>query len=213
VVKLRVKRKDLEIFLEQVEEIQQPKLQFEQYFTPPRVAANLLWMAGIENNDIYDKIVLDLGCGSGILALGAAYLGAREVIGLDIDYDSLLVAKKNSKELDFTDNCYWLCAKAEDSFLKGIDTIIMNPPFGMRKESLSRDRFFLKKALELSDNVYSINPYAEKTRVFFTDYCKDLGAEIKQIIQMDFEIKKLYQFHKLAQHVTTVDLYIIKKEK
>jgi putative methylase len=210
---LRIKRKDLEIFLEQVEEIQQPKLQFEQYFTPPRVAANLLWMAGIENNDIFDKIVLDLGCGSGILALGAAYLGAREVIGLDIDYDSLLIARKNCIELDFTSKCYWLCAKAEESFLKGIDTIIMNPPFGMRKESLSRDRFFLEKALELSDNVYSINPYAEKTRTFFIDYCKNLGAEIKQIIQMDFEIKKLYQFHKLAQHVTTVDLYIIKKEK
>ncbi|NHK30490.1 MAG: methyltransferase [Asgard group archaeon] len=210
---MRIKRKNLEIFLEQVEEIQQPKLQFEQYFTPPRVAANLLWMAGIENNDIFDKIVLDMGCGSGILALGAAYLGAREVIGLDIDYDSLLVAKKNSTELDFTNNCYWLCAKAEDCFLKGIDTIIMNPPFGMRKESLSRDRFFLEKALELSNNVYSINPHADKTRTFFIDYCKDLGAEIKQIIQMDFEIKKLYQFHKLAQHVTTVDLYIIKKEK
>lgn len=208
---MRIKRKNLEIFLEQVEEIQHPKLHYEQYFTPPRVAANLLWMAGIENNDIYEKIVLDLGCGTGILALGAAYLGAREVIGLDIDYDSLLVAIKNSKQLDLAKNCHWLCAKAEDSYLKGIDTIIMNPPFGMRKESQSRDRFFLEKALELSDNVYSINPYAEKTRTFFIEHCKNLGAEIKQIIQMDFEIKKIYQFHKKIQHVTTVDLYIIKK--
>lgn len=210
-VYLRVKRKDLEIFLEQIEEIQEPKLQFEQYSTPPRVAANLLWMAGIENNDIYEKRVLDLGCGSGILALGAAYMGANEVIGLDIDFDSLLVAKRNSHNLDLTENCYWICAKAEDCYVKGIDTTIMNPPFGMRKESRSRDRFFLEKALEISNNVYSINPYAEKTRTFFMEYCENLGAEIKQIIQMDFEIKKLYQFHKKIQHITKVDLYIIKK--
>jgi len=212
VILLKVKRKDLEIFLTQLEKISQPKLQFEQYPSPPRVAANLLWIAGIDNNDIFDKNILDLGCGAGILSIGAAYLGARNVIGLDIDYDSLKVAKNNSVMMDVDGQCHWLCSNAEGFQIKNIDTTIMNPPFGMRKESISRDRHFLKTALTLSDTVYSINPYAEKTREFFTNYCQELGANIKNITQMNFEIKRQYQFHKKNQHVILVDLYHIEKE-
>ena len=204
---MRVKRKDLEIFLEQLEKIQNPKLEFEQYATPARVAANLLWYAGVERNDIYKKTVLDLGCGSGILGIGAAYLGANEVIGLDIDFNSLSTAKKNCLEMDFNSNCHWLCLRAEDCQLKGIDTTIMNPPFGMRKESISRDRYFLKKALELSGNVYSIIPYAEATRGFFEKYAKELYAKIVDIYHMSFEMDHLYQFHRKKRHVITVDLY------
>ncbi|NHJ48152.1 MAG: methyltransferase [Asgard group archaeon] len=209
---MRVKRKDLEIFLSQVEEVQDLKLQYEQYPSPPRIAANLLWMAGIENNDIFDKIVLDLGCGSGILAFGALYLGAKEVIGLDIDYESLLIAKRNSKKLDLIDQCHWICSRTEEFTMREIDTIVMNPPFGMRKESVSRDRFFLEKGLELANVVYSINPYADKTRAFFIEFCKELGVEIEQIVRMDYEIKRQYDFHKKEKHITQVDMYIIRKK-
>lgn len=40
--------------------------------------------------------VLDLGCGSGILAIGAAKLGAHHVLGLDIDPVAVDVARANS---------------------------------------------------------------------------------------------------------------------
>jgi ribosomal protein L11 methyltransferase len=39
--------------------------------------------------------VLDLGCGSGILAIGAAKLGAHHVLGLDIDPVAVDVARAN----------------------------------------------------------------------------------------------------------------------
>lgn len=39
--------------------------------------------------------VLDLGCGSGILAIGAAKLGAHHVLGLDIDSVAVDVAREN----------------------------------------------------------------------------------------------------------------------
>jgi putative methylase len=208
---LRVKRKDLEIFLTQLEKVPNLKLQYEQYPTPPRVAANLLWIAGIENNDLFNKTILDLGCGSGILALGTLFLGAREIVGIDIDLDSLEVAKRNSELVGYQDNCHWLCARTEKITITGIDTVVMNPPFGMRKESVSRDRYFLEKALELASVVYSINPYADKTREFFIEYCKGLNATIEQIIQMNFEIKKEYDFHKKEKHITLIDLYVIRK--
>ena len=41
--------------------------------------------------------VLDYGCGSGVLAIAAAKLGAREVIGVDIDEQSLDAARANSE--------------------------------------------------------------------------------------------------------------------
>ncbi len=40
--------------------------------------------------------VLDYGCGSGILAIAAAKLGAREVVGTDLDPQALATARANS---------------------------------------------------------------------------------------------------------------------
>ncbi|RLI63051.1 methyltransferase [Candidatus Heimdallarchaeota archaeon] len=209
---LRVKRKDLEIFLTQIESSPQPKLEYEQYPTPARVAANLLWIAGVENNDLYDKIVADLGCGTGILSIGAAFLGARTVIGIDIDFDSLIIAKQNSLQTALASNCFWICMRVEECHLKDIDTVVMNPPFGMRKESHFRDRDFLEKALTIAKTIYSINPSAEKTREFFRRFCKERNARVDTITQMSFDLAPIYPFHKKRKHLFIVDLYKILKE-
>lgn len=52
----------------------------------------------IENLEKYvkeDSVVFDIGCGSGILGICAAKLGAKEVIGIDIDEVAVKVAKEN----------------------------------------------------------------------------------------------------------------------
>ena len=208
---MRIKRKDLEIFLQYLETKQNLILKYEQYPTSSRVAANLLWIAGIENDDLYQKDVADLGCGSGILSLGAAYLGAKNVFGIDIDFNSISIAQTNSKETDFDDICNWLCGDVRSFHMKSVHTTIMNPPFGMRKESISRDRDFLISALEISRVIYSINPSNEGTRVFFKKLCKEYGADVIDIITMDFEIPKQYDFHKKNKHIIKVDLYKIKR--
>jgi ribosomal protein L11 methyltransferase len=41
------------------------------------------------------KTVLDIGCGSGILALNAHLLGAKKIFAVDNDLDAVLNAKKN----------------------------------------------------------------------------------------------------------------------
>jgi len=53
----------------------------------------LEWLA---QNDIADRIVVDYGCGSGVLALAAAALGARHVYAVDIDPQSVQAARDNT---------------------------------------------------------------------------------------------------------------------
>lgn len=43
-----------------------------------------------------EKKILDVGCGSGILSIGAALLGCREVLGTEIDDDAVRVAEENA---------------------------------------------------------------------------------------------------------------------
>lgn len=50
----------------------------------------------LERAEIKGSRVLDLGCGSGILAIGAVLLGATEVTAIDIDPTSVAVAEANA---------------------------------------------------------------------------------------------------------------------
>ena len=49
----------------------------------------------MEKYDCHDKIVLDIGCGSGILSIAAARLGSHNVIGVDIDPIAVETAVEN----------------------------------------------------------------------------------------------------------------------
>jgi predicted RNA methylase len=76
--------RDLEIALQSIERITDLEITLEQYPTPAKIVANILYDAEITYNDIQEKTVIDLGCGDGIFAIGAALLGATRVIGIDI---------------------------------------------------------------------------------------------------------------------------------
>ena len=86
-----MKKKDLEIILQKLPPHPAPLVKLEQYATPAIIAADIVFNAYLEE-DIADKVVLDLGCGTGIFAIGAGLLGAREVIGVDLDGTALAIA-------------------------------------------------------------------------------------------------------------------------
>jgi ribosomal protein L11 methyltransferase len=60
----------------------------------------LLCLRWLERNIRGGETLLDYGCGSGILAIAAAKLGAAKVIGTDIDPVSVEVARLNAKDND-----------------------------------------------------------------------------------------------------------------
>lgn len=76
-----VKLKTLQSALEGLETFENPKIELEQYTTSPLIAASVLHTAEMVYGDIKGKFVADLGCGSGILCIGAALLEADYCTG------------------------------------------------------------------------------------------------------------------------------------
>jgi ribosomal protein L11 methyltransferase len=61
--------------------------------THPTTALCLTWLDSL---DLKDKLVIDYGCGSGILAIAALKLGAKRVIGIDIDPQAIQASRDNA---------------------------------------------------------------------------------------------------------------------
>jgi len=62
--------------------------------THPTTAMCLEWLDGL---DLEGKIVIDFGCGSGILAIAALKLGAAQAIGIDIDPQAIQASRDNAQ--------------------------------------------------------------------------------------------------------------------
>jgi predicted RNA methylase len=76
----------------------------EQYPTSPQLAAAVVLTAKEQYGDIGPGLtVLDLGCGTGILAIAAALLESDHVIAIDCDTAALQVAASNVQEMQLDD--------------------------------------------------------------------------------------------------------------
>jgi predicted RNA methylase len=71
-----MKLKQLVALLQEVTDFEEPKIHLEQYKTTADIAAHMLYTIANTYGDIEDKLVADLGCGTGILGIAAAVLGA-----------------------------------------------------------------------------------------------------------------------------------------
>ena len=179
-----MKKKDLEIRLERVRPFENPSAALEQYPTPATIASDILF-AAYANGDVADMTVNDLGCGTGIFAIGSKLLGAERVRGYDVSSSALETARRNAKDLD-AEIEFVECdiSKVEDR----ADTTFMNPPFGCQNEHA--DRPFLEKAMELSDSVYSI--HMANTIGFLEDFVSSFGREIVSRATYNYNIKSTF---------------------
>lgn len=73
--------------------------------THPTTALCLQWLA---SQDLTGKIVVDYGCGSGILAVAAVLLGAKAAHAVDIDPQALTATRDNAAKNKVADtiHCY-----------------------------------------------------------------------------------------------------------
>jgi len=141
----RMKLKELESHLQQVDEFESPKILLEQYPTRPHIAACMLHTMEATFGDLEDRTVADLGCGCGVLSLGAVMMGAAFVHGFDIDQDALAVFQTNLEdfEIDNVDLVNIDINALGPDWKKRVDTVVMNPPFGT-KHNKGLDMKFLQ---------------------------------------------------------------------
>lgn len=194
-----MRKRELAIKLQQIAPHIQPSVTLEQYTIPADLAAEILFQSCYVHDDIESKFVVDLGTGTGRLALGAAMLGAEYVVGVDIDADSLKVASRYAKLLGL--GADW--ALADIKSLRGpVDTVLMNPPFGTKQAHA--DTYFLQNAVNLGRVVYSI--HKSSTRPFLTRWLQPRAAKFEVIMNTKMEIPHQFPFHHKEKHYVEVDV-------
>lgn len=60
-------------------------------------ATTRLCLDWLTQQDLTDAIVIDYGCGSGVLGVGALLLGAKQVFAVDIDPQAILATRQNAE--------------------------------------------------------------------------------------------------------------------
>ena len=201
------RKKHLEMRLQNIPSHPKPKVGLEQYTTPSIIASDLIWNAfGL--GDIEGKDILDLGCGTGIFAIGSALMGANSSVGVDIDEDSIKLASEVSGKLEL-DNVDFIVSDICD-FNDGLnaDTVFQNPPFGsQRKADKGQDLKFVKRAAELNPDVlYSF--HMASTEEFLIKFYEDNNFEITHLFRYEFPIPKIYEFHNKEKQI--VDVIVIR---
>ena len=211
---VEISKSGLAIILSKLKGFEGPKVMAEQYSIDPEIAATVLWKA-LYSEKVRVCSIADLGCGTGILGIGALLLGASKVYFVDNDENALKIAKEN---LD-------LCIKSESSykgqingkyefiladvteFDKKVDTVIMNPPFGVKVRH--NDRTFLGKALEIAKTVYSFHK-SESLR-FIMAFSNDNRFELVEKIDFSWPLKQTMHFHKSRIKRIPVSCFILEK--
>lgn len=97
--------------------------------THPTTSLCLQWLDG---QDLTGKTVLDFGCGSGILGIAAIKLGAKRVIGVDIDRQALDATKDNARRNNCEDQ--FELYLPQDQPTEPVDVVLANILAGPLRE-------------------------------------------------------------------------------
>ena len=186
-----MKLKQLEMTLQKAAGYAKPRPSLEQYMTPAPLAARMLYHA-LMKGDIEGKNVCDLGSGTGVLAIGAALLGAASVKGVEKDPHAVAVAQENAALFEV--DVEFITADILDTTLPeklgSCDTIVMNPPFGAQK--VHADRPFIDLAIKTAPVVYSI--FNAGSTPFVKAFIRK-RAEVAEQVGSAFAIRRTFAFH------------------
>ncbi|MEM5792742.1 MAG: METTL5 family protein [Candidatus Aenigmatarchaeota archaeon] len=206
-------KKHVEIILSKLKNNPNPKPSLEQYEINSNLAAEIVNLAYI-SGDIKNKIVLDLGCGSGKLAIASSFFKPKKVYGIDIDEKAIKIAIENVKIAEKISGIR-IGKKIEflrmdvSNWAERVDTVVQNPPFGIQNKHA--DRIFLEKALECSRKVYSLHRSYHKSREFLTKFVEKRGGSVERIVKFEFRLPHTFRFHSRPVVKFDVDLFVFNK--
>ena len=200
-----VSKQTLAVALSRLKAFDHASLMLEQYATESELAAELLWHAHMAGH-IAGKRVIDLGAGTGILAIGAALLGAADVVAVEKDEAAFKVLKEN---LDVYEGCEQVRPVLSDvgPFREKGDLVVMNPPFGTKERHA--DRHFLSKAAELAPVIYTI--HKTTTDQFVRAFAQDSRLEVTWAERRSFPIKRSMAYHEKPRKEIEVTVYCLER--
>ncbi len=201
-----MRRAELIARLEGIPPFAHPRPELEQVVTPSEAAATLLLEA--ERIDGLDgRSVVDLGCGTGRLAIGAAMLGARPVTGIDVD-PAVVEAARGAAQRAAVE------ARFEVADVRGVqgpvDLVLMNPPFGAQRRRA--DRPFWDRALALARR--SIYAFAlEESRTFIARRTVAAKAHVLDVTPVPWVLPRTFPHHTRRGVALGVDLWAIRTDE
>jgi putative methylase len=203
-----MKLRQLEMALQRCVGYTKPRAGLEQYQTPAPLAARLLYDAFLQG-DIEGKTVCDLGSGTGILAIGAALLGAAPVRGIETDGNAIRIAQENARLLGADVEFINADIATAHETAGPCDTVVMNPPFGAQKQNVHADRPFIDAALAIAPVTYGI--FNAGSTPFVSAYIEG-RAQVAGQVSGTFTIKRTFAFHtRDAQEIPVEILKLVRK--
>jgi len=196
-------KSQLAIQLSKLKTFEKPLVREEQYVTDSEVAASWLFNAYLLN-DVKDKVIADLGAGTGVLGIGALLLGAKKVYFVEKDKDAVAVLKENLQNVK---GSYEILETDVKDFTHNADVVIMNPPFGTKQKHA--DKLFLERAFACADVIYSM--HKSSTEVFVNAVALDNDFAVTHKWKYELPIKATYKFHK--KRIERIDVSVFRLNK
>jgi putative methylase len=179
-----------------------PDASLEQVATPAEAAVDLV-MAVDHLVGLSGRSVLDLGCGTGRIAVAAALGGASPVVGVEVD-DSLLPAARAAArsagvhvEFHASDVARWD---------RPSDIVLMNPPFGAQRRHA--DRPFWDRALVLGRR--AVGAFAlSASRTFIARFALERGARVIEVGSVPWDLPRTFAHHRAERVRLAVDRWVL----
>lgn len=144
--------------------------------TTQMIVSTLLSIAESNGGTLSDKRVLDCGCGTGILGIAASKLGAKEVVGYDIDEWSVRNTMHNA-EINGVKNIKALLGDA--SVIKTIDGTFDIVLANINRNILLNDMEAMRSKMA-SGTTFIISGFYEEDIPLLVDKASALGLSLKE---------------------------------
>ena len=200
-----MQREELVRRIQSVPTPSEPSAPLEQVVTPAETAVDLLTLLD-RRFGLAGRSVLDLGSGTGRLAIGAALFGAIPVVGLEVDARLVPIARAAARavgarvEFRISDVATWG---------RPADIVVMNAPFGAQRRHA--DRPFWDRALALART--AIGAFASSaSRTFIAQLALDRGAHVIEVEPVPWNLPRTFPHHRAAKVRLAVDRWVLATE-
>jgi len=185
-----------------LDDFNSPSLELEQYSTQGNLAARWIRFAKDMGDIPTGCTVADLGCGTGVLGLGALFCGASKAIMVDIDQSALDIVRDNAGSVGLSENVEIISSDVAAVTLEHTDLILCNPPWGTQK--MGADAPFLEAIRNAGVPAYLLHSSDAKHVVARFD---SWGWHVHEVFSAKFDLGSAHAHHTRRRATTQATLW------